>query len=115
VVVDTWNNGPEAADESLRVLLDGNVVYSRNLQDFVQDPNPGSSPSVFRLRVEYIEPRKELRLALMDEAGGDYLTETIGMNLIDFGPSWAGFSASTGGFSENHDIRTWTLSAVAVP
>lgn len=115
IVIDTWNNGSEAADESLRVILDGNVVYSRNLQDFVEDPNPGSSPRVFRLRAEYIDPRKELRLALMDEGGSDYLAETIKLSLVEFGPSWIGFSASTGGFSENHDIITWSHSAVAVP
>ena len=51
----------------------------------------------------------------MDEGGSDYLAETIKLSLVEFGPSWIGFSASTGGFSENHDIITWSHSAVAVP
>ena len=53
VVVDTWNNGPEGTDESLRVILDGNPIYLNDLLDSAADPNPGSSPTVFRMELNY--------------------------------------------------------------
>ena len=115
VVVDTWNNGPEGTDESLKVILNGSQIYFNDLLDFAGDPNPGSSSSVFRMEVGYHAPTRQLRVALFDEGGPDFLDETIGVDLSHLPPSHAGFSARTGGQAENHDVRTWTLAAEVLP
>ncbi len=111
VAIDTWNNGTEGTDESLKVILNGSQVFFNDLLDFGGDPNPGSSSSVFRMELSYLAPTKELRIHLFDEGGSDYLNNTVSVDLSGFGPSHIGFSARTGGFAENHDIRTWSHSA----
>ena len=108
VLVDTWNNGPEGTDESLRVILNGTQVYLNDLLDFAPDPNPGSSPNVFRMELNYIPAEAKLEIRLFDEGGADALHDTVAsVDLSTFGRSWAGFSAVTGASTENHDIRTW--------
>jgi len=108
VVVDTWNNGPEGTDESLRLIVNGNQIYQNDLLDYSPDPNPGSSPSVFRMELSYVAGRHELGIRLFDEGGSDALYDTAsGVDLSGFGRSWAGFSAVTGMSTQNHDIRTW--------
>jgi hypothetical protein len=114
VVIDTWNND-DGADESLQVWLSGHRLYSNNLQDLASDPRPGSSPQVFRLEVRHVAPLNQLQIRLIDESGGGYLEETIGLNLDGWGASWAGFSATTGTAAENHDIRTWEFTGVPMP
>jgi len=115
VVIDTWNNGDEGANESLQVWLAGNRIYMNDLQDLARDPRPGSSPSVFRLEVRHLAALNQLQLRLIDESGGGYLEDTIGLNLDGWGPAWAGFSATTGMSAENHDIRTWEFTGVPLP
>jgi hypothetical protein len=115
VVIDTWNNDDDGADESLQVWLSGNRIYSNNLQDLTSDPRPGSSPQVFRLEVRHVAPLNQLQLRLIDESGGGYLEDTIGLNLDGWGATWAGFSATTGTAAENHDIRTWEFTGVPMP
>lgn len=114
VVIDTFNNGPEQADESLRVMLDGQTIYANNLLDAPLDPKPGARPEVFRMQVSYIAPLKQLWMQLFDEGGTDHLNDAVGVSLDGFGPSWIGFSASTGTYAENHDIRSWSHTAAAV-
>ena len=115
VVIDTWNNGDEGANESLQVWLAGNRIYMNDLQDLARDPRPGSSPSVFRLEVRHLAALNQLHLRLIDESGGGYLEDTIGLNLEGWGPKWAGFSATTGMSAENHDIRTWEFTGGPLP
>ena len=115
VVIDTWNNGDDGADESLQIWLAGNRIYSNNLQDLASDPRPGSSPTVFRLEVRHLSGLNQLQIRLIDESGGGYLEDTIGLNLDGWGASWAGFSATTGMSAENHDIRTWEFTGVPLP
>lgn len=108
VLVDTWNNGPEGTDESLRVILNGTQIYLNDLLDFAPDPNPGSSPNVFRMELNYIPAEAKLEIRLFDEGGPDALYDTVAsVDLSTFGRSWAGFSAVTGASTENHDVRTW--------
>lgn len=115
VVIDTWNNDDDAANQSLQVWLSGNRIYSNNLEDLASAPRPGSSPSVFRLQVRHLAGLNQLQLRLVDESGGGYLEETIGLNLDGWGAAWAGFSATTGMAGENHDIRTWEFTGVPMP
>lgn len=115
VLIDTWNNGPEGTDESLRVIVDGTQIYLNDLLDFGPDPNPGSSATVFRMELDYVAAAHELFIRLFDEGGSDALYDTVSLDLSGFGPSYAGFSAVTGGSAENHDVRTWSLSAAAAP
>ena len=49
LIVDTWNNGSEGTDESLRLIVNGEQIYINDLLDYEPDPNPGSSSSVFRM------------------------------------------------------------------
>lgn len=116
VVIDTWNNGPEGTDESLKVILNGNLIYLNDLLDFGPDPNPGSTDSVFRLELSYTATDKSLSIRLFDEGGTDALYDTVtSVDLSGFGPSWAGFSADTGASTQNHDILTWMLTAAGAP
>ena len=109
-VVDTWNNG-EGADESLRLILNGDQVYINNLLDYDDDPNPGSSPTVFRMELSYVAGNNEISIRLYDEGSSDTLFDSaLNINLDNFGPSWVGFSAVTGMSTQNHDIRTWMLT-----
>jgi hypothetical protein len=112
VVVDTWNNGPEGTDESLKVIRNGTQIYLNDLLDFGPDPNPGSSSSTFRMELTYEAAMTQLRIQLFDEGGSDMLDNTVGVDLSSFPLSHAGFSGKTGGAGENHDVRTWSLSAV---
>ena len=108
VLVDTWNNGPEGTDESLRVILNGTQIYFNDLLDFAPDPNPGSSPNVFRMELSYIPAEAKLAIRLFDEGGPDALYDTVAsVDLGTFGRSWAGFSAVTGASTENHDVHSW--------
>jgi len=114
VVVDTWNNGAEGTDESLRIILNGNQIYLNNLLDYDPDPNPGSSSSVFRMELSYVAASNLLNIRLFDEGGSDALYDTVGnIDLSDLDCSWAGFSAVTGASTQNHDIRTWMLTGAA--
>ena len=114
VSIDTWNNGPEGTDESLKVILNGSQIYLNDLLDFAPDPNPGSSSNVFRMELTYVAADQELGIHFFDEGGGDALLDTVGgVNLSGFGPSYLGFSAVTGGSSENHDVRTWHFAGAA--
>ena len=111
LVVDTWNNGPEGTDESLRLILDGNQIYLNDLLDSAADPNPGSSPTVFRMELNYAAGPQELGIRFIDEGSSDALYETVsGVDLSGFGSSWAGFSAVTGASTQNHDIRRWAFN-----
>ena len=116
VAVDTWDNGPEGTSESLRIILDGTELYLNDLTDFAGDPNPGSSPSVFRMELTYSAGAHELSIRLFDEGGSDALYDSLeGIGLDHFGPSTVGFSATTGASTENHDIRTWSFDGAIVP
>ncbi|MDG2333580.1 MAG: GxGYxYP family putative glycoside hydrolase [Myxococcota bacterium] len=116
VIIDTWDNGPEGTSESLGVVLDGTQLYLNDLLDFAGDPNPGSSPNVFRLELAYSAGTHELSLRLFDENGSAALYDSLlGLDLDHFGPSTLGFSAATGGSAENHDIRTWSFHGAAMP
>ncbi len=110
VVVDTWDNG-EGTSESLRVMVNGVQVLFNDLTDFNADPTPGSLPHVFRMELEYAGNAKLLRVRLIDEGGTAALENSVAVDLSAFGASWMGFSASTGGAAENHDMRTWYLAA----
>jgi len=108
IVVDTWNNGFEGTDESLRILLDGEQIYINDLLDFDLDPNPGSSSSVFRMELNYIGSNQELVIRFFDEGSSDALYDTIeGVDLRRLIHAYAGFSAVTGMSTQNHDIRSW--------
>jgi hypothetical protein len=114
VVIDTWNNGPEGTDESLKVILNGNLIYLNDLLDFGPDPNPGSADSVFRMELTYSAPAQSLSIRFFDEGGTDALYDTVtSLDLSAFGPSFAGFSADTGASTQNHDILTWMLNAAS--
>ena len=122
VIVDTWNNGVEGSDETLRIFLDGDLLYSNDLTDSPGDPRPGSSPSVFRMELTYVSGEQSLNIRLVDEEGAAALYETVtGVDLSGFGLSTAGFSAVTGASTENHDVLSWMLTGagagdeVAVP
>ncbi|MEE3326463.1 MAG: hypothetical protein VX252_03965, partial [Myxococcota bacterium] len=116
VVIDTWNNGPEGTDESLKVILNGTQIFLNDLLDFGPDPNPGSSDSVFRMELTYVAASQQLFIRLFDEGGSDALYNTVnGVDLSSFGPSFAGFSADTGASAQNHDVLTWILNAAAAP
>ncbi len=110
VVVDTWDNG-EGTSESLRVFLNGSQILFNDLLDFAADPTPGSLPHVFRMELEYAGDAHMLHIRLIDEGGTAALVNSVPADLSGFAPSWPGFSATTGGAAENHDVRTWYLAA----
>ncbi len=114
VVIDTWDNG-EGTSESLKVRLNGTQVLFNDLADFASDPRPGSSSNTFRMTLAYSKGTHSLRIRIWDEGGTAHLDNTVAVNLDAFGASWAGFSATTGGSAENHDVRTWRLAAAAAP
>jgi len=114
VVIDTWNNGIEGTDESLRIIHNGNQIYLNDLLDYDPDPNPGSSSSVFRMELSYVAAAQEVNIRLFDEGSTDALYDTVTeIDLSDLDCSWAGFSAVTGMSTQNHDIRTWMLTGAA--
>jgi hypothetical protein len=114
IVLDTWNNGPEGSDESLKVILNGMQIYLNDLLDFGPDPNPGASPTVFRMELTYVAAGPELAIRFFDEGGTDALYDTVlGVDLSAFGSSYVGFSGTTGASTENHDVRSWILDAAA--
>lgn len=85
------------------------------LTDFASDPRPGSSSNTFRMTLNYSRGTHSLRIRIWDEGGTAYLANTVSVDLDSFGASWVGFSATTGGSAENHDVRTWRLAAAAAP
>ena len=113
VVIDTWNNGTEGTDESLKVLHNGAQIYFNDLLDFELDPNPGSSPNVFRLELDYSALEAKLFVRLFDEGGDDALYGDVGVDLSALGASYVGFSATTGASTENHDVRTFSFAGAA--
>ena len=114
VSIDTWNNGPEGTDESLKVILNGTEILFNDLLDFSSDPNPGSSDAVFRMELSYVAASQQLFIRLFDEGGSAALYNTVeGVDLSGFGPSFVGFSADTGGSTQNHDVLSWILNAAA--
>ena len=111
LIVDTWNNGNEGTDESLRLIVNGEQIYINDLLDYDPDPNPGSSSSVFRMELNYVAANQELAIRFIDEGSSDGLFDSvINIDLSGLNNSWAGFSAVTGMSTENHDIRTWMLN-----
>jgi hypothetical protein len=54
----------------------------------------------------------QLRIQLFDEGGTDVLDDILSLDLGSFGLSHVGFSGKTGGAGENHDVRSWQLSAI---
>ena len=116
LVIDTWNNGNEGTDESLRLIVDDEQIYINDLLDYDPDPNPGSSSSVFRMELNYVGANQELGIRFFDEGSSDALYDTVlDVDLSRLNDSWAGFSAVTGMSTENHDIRTWMLNAANPP
>jgi hypothetical protein len=115
VVIDTWNNG-EGTDESLKVRLNGTEIYFNDLLDFAWDPTPGSSPTVFHMELDYLAELGELWIRLDDEGSDRGLRVSIPLDLSGLATtSWAGFSATTGASSQNHDIRTFMVTGAAPP
>ncbi|MDG1959101.1 MAG: GxGYxYP family putative glycoside hydrolase [Candidatus Binatia bacterium] len=112
VAVDTWDNG-EGTSESLEVLLGDNRIFFNDLLDFTADPTPGSTGHVYRLELDYLSALRQLRIRLIDEGSAAALENWVEVDLASFGSMYAGFSAQTGGSAQNHDLRTWTLSAAA--
>jgi hypothetical protein len=116
LIIDTWNNGNEGTDESLRLIVNGEQIYINDLLDYDPDPNPGSSSSVFRMELNYVEANQELAIRFFDEGGSDALFDSVlNIDLDRLDNSWAGFSAVTGMSTQNHDIRTWMLNAATPP
>ena len=112
VAVDTWDNG-EGTSESLEVLLGGNRIFFNDLLDFAADPTPGTTGHVYRLELDYLGALRQLRIRLIDEGSPAALENWVDVDLSDLSLVYAGFSAQTGGSAQNHDLRTWTLSAAA--
>ena len=84
--------------------------------DYDPDPNPGSSSSVFRMELNYIESNQEVAIRFFDEGSSDALFNSVlNIDLDRLNNSWAGFSAVTGMSTQNHDIRTWMLNAATPP
>jgi len=111
LVIDTWNNGEEGTDESLRLIVRDEQIYINDLLDYDLDPNPGSSSSVFRMELNYIAGNQELAIRFFDEGSADALYDSVlDVDLSRLNNSWAGFSAVTGMSTQNHDIRTWMLN-----
>jgi hypothetical protein len=93
------------------VILNGSQILFNDLLDFAADPKPGTSTTVFRMQLSYLAQLQLLRIHLDDEGSSDYLENSVAVDLSSFPASHAGFSATTGGSAENHDIRTYTLTA----
>jgi len=114
LVVDTWNNGGEGTDESLRLIVSDEQIYINDLLDYDLDPNPGSSSSVFRMELNYVAANQELSIRFFDEGSSDALYDSVlEVDLDRLNNAWAGFSAVTGTSTQNHDIRTWMLNGAS--
>ena len=112
LVVDTWDNG-EGTNESLELLLGGDQIFFNDLSDFAADPTPGRTGHVYRLELDYLGALRRLRLRLLEEGGTAALENWVDVDLSELTSVHAGFSAQTGASAQNHDIRTWTLSAAS--
>ena len=68
------------------------------------------------MELDYLAEQGELWIRLDDEGSDRALRVSIPLDLSGLATtSWAGFSATTGASSQNHDIRTFMVTGAAPP
>jgi hypothetical protein len=114
VFFDTYRNPEDPSDNYITICTNGRagemhwppsrLAYTRDLNVFLKDR------AVHSVRILYRPP---VLSVFLDDAAAPALESAVDRSIIadSDGSAWVGFTASTGGGYENHDILNWSFSA----
>ena len=112
VGIDTFDNS-EGSNFHVEVHLDGSQIYADNLSVI---PGMGNSfDDIYQVFMAYDGANNFALNVVNTNGGANTGIANIVADLSSLDGATVGFSANTGGFGENHDIRTFNGEFSAVP
>ncbi len=107
---DTYKNGTDINNNHLAILQDGNVTDALTTTPAPFDLNSGDALTAW---IEYDGESDLLEVFLSDTSVKPetaLLTQNIDLEAVVGDQAYLGFSAGTGGLSNNHDINNWKIN-----
>ena len=112
---DTYANGWDVNDNHVSVIVNGNAENAIITRAYDFDFNDGATRYAW---VDYNGTNNVLAVYISEtnqKPGSPVLVTNVDLSSLVGNQMYAGFSAGTGGFTNNHEIVSWTMNTEVPP